>query len=161
MARVARNVPCSHTTKAGNPCRAWAVEGTDPPACSAHAGRNVGAGGPPANQNARTHGFYGRILSQQELADLVSYASDMSLDDEISCTRVALRRALEFVRDDSQRLDHDTFLRALGLIFHGARAVAYLVRLRQELAAAAGHDPFLDIIDQALDALGEEWGIEL
>jgi hypothetical protein len=161
MARVVRNVPCSHTTKAGNPCRAWAVEGTDPPACSAHAGRNVGAGGPPANQNARTHGFYGRILSQQELADLVSYASDMSLDDEISCVRVALRRALEFVRDDSQRLDHDTFLRALGLIFHGARAVAYLVRLRQELAAAAGHDPFLDIIDQALDALGEEWGIEL
>jgi hypothetical protein len=90
MPREVRNIPCSHTTRAGNPCRAWAAAGTDPPACSAHAGRNRGAGGPLANQNARTHGFYGRILSDQELADLVIYAADMSLDDELACVRVAL-----------------------------------------------------------------------
>ena len=160
MPRQPRNIPCSHTTKAGTPCRAWAVKDTDPPACSAHAGRNVGAGGVPGNQNARTHGFYGRILSEQELADLVLYASDLSLDDEIACVRVALRRTLDFVRDAAGTRDGNTFLRAIALIFHGARTVAYLLRLRQELAAKDG-DPFQAIMDQALDGLSEEWGIPL
>ena len=73
MARKPRNIPCSHTTRAGRPCRAWAVHGTDPPACSAHAGRNVGAGARPGNQNARTHSFYGRFLSEHG----VNYCGDM------------------------------------------------------------------------------------
>jgi hypothetical protein len=39
--------PCSQLTAAGEPCRAWAIRGSDPPLCSAHAGRNIGAGTPP------------------------------------------------------------------------------------------------------------------
>jgi hypothetical protein len=76
---------CTSTTRSGRPCRAWAVRGTDPPAGAAHAGRNVGAGAPEANQNARTHGFYASVLDPQELADPIAYADDMTLDDEIAC----------------------------------------------------------------------------
>lgn len=160
MPREYRYIPCTHTTRAGNPCRAWAAAGTDPPACSAHAGRNVGAGGPLANQNARTHGFYGRILSEQELADLVAYAADMSLDDELACVRVALRRTLDFIRDAPEQLDESAFLNAIGLIFRGARTVALLLSYRQALAAGAG-DAFLKVIYQALDEINKEWEIEL
>ena len=159
MARKPRNIPCSHTTRAGRPCRAWAVHGTDPPACSAHAGRNVGAGARPGNQNARTHGFYSRLLSEQERAGLVLYSACLSLDDQIACVRLALRRARKFVPGDPGTLDRDTFLRALGLIFHSACSVAYILR-RQALAANPG-DPLQDIMDQALDELGKEWGIDL
>jgi hypothetical protein len=160
MAHKYRKIPCSHTTRAGRPCRAWAVEGTDPPACSAHARRNVGAGGTLANQNARTHGFYGRILSEQELADLVAYAADMSLDDELACVRVALRRTLDFIRDAPEPHDEATFLHAVGLIFRGARTVALLLSYRQALAST-GSDPFLEIIYQALDEIDEKWEIDL
>jgi hypothetical protein len=161
MPRKGRNVPCSHTTRAGKPCRAWAVKGTDPPACAAHAGLTAaGAGAPLANQNARTHGFYGRTLSEQELADLVVYAADLSLDAEIACARVALRRTLEFIRQDPDQLDHGEFLQAASLIFQGTRTIALLLRDRQTLSAGSD-DTFLTIIDQALDELSKEWGIEL
>jgi len=50
-------------------CRAWAVRGSDPPLCSAYAGRGVGA--PPGNQNARTHGFYASAITRDELADVL------------------------------------------------------------------------------------------
>ena len=90
---------CSHRTRSGARCRAWAVHGTDPPACSAHAGRNVGAGAPRGNQNARTHGFYGRVLDAEEVADLEVYAEDLSIEDEIACARVALRRTIRALND--------------------------------------------------------------
>jgi len=160
MTRKPRNIPCSHTTRAGRPCRAWAAEGTDPPACSAHAGRNVGAGARPGNQNARTHGFYSRLLSEQERAGHVIGAAGLSLDDQIACVRLALRRAREFVPGDPGPLDRDTFLRALGLIFHSACSIAYILRHRQALAATDG-DPFQNIIDQALDEPGKERGTDL
>ena len=161
MPRQPRNIPCSHTTRAGKPCRAWAVKDTEPPACAAHAGLTApGAGAPLANQNARTHGFYGRTLSEQELADLVVYASDLSLDAEIACARVALRRTLEFIRQDPGQLNCSQFLQAAGLIFQGTRTISQLLRDRQNLSAGSG-DPFLAIMDQALDGLSEEWGIPL
>lgn len=160
MPREYRYIPCTHTTRAGNPCRAWAAAGTDPPACSAHAGRNVGAGGPLANQNARTHGFYGRILSEQELADLVAYAADMSLDDEIACARVALRRTLEFIRQDPDQLDRADFLHAAGLIFQGTRTIALLLLDRRALHAESA-DAFQAFINQVLDEVNKEWDIDL
>ena len=37
---------CSHLTRLGEPCRAWAVRGSLPPRCAAHGGRVPGATGP-------------------------------------------------------------------------------------------------------------------
>ena len=64
------------------------------PLCSAHAGRNAGAGAPPGNQNRRTHGFCASALQPEELADLVAFSGDMTLNDEIVIARVTLRRIL-------------------------------------------------------------------
>ena len=153
------NIPCGHTTARGQPCRAWAVKGSDPPACSAHAGHARG-GAPSANQNARTHGFYARTLSQQEMGDLVFYAADMTLDDEIACARIALRRALEFVRQDSENLGREQYLRAADLIFHGTRTVARLLRDRHILSIESDGG-ISDFINQVLDNLGKRWGRQL
>ena len=38
------NRRCTAVNKNGNTCQAWSKFDSDPPRCSAHAGRNVGAG---------------------------------------------------------------------------------------------------------------------
>jgi len=86
---------CTARTQDGSPCRAWAVRGTEPPRCSAHAGRNVGAGAPAGNQNAKTHGAYSDLIEPHELARLVADADEITLQDEIALTRLALRRLTE------------------------------------------------------------------
>ena len=75
--------PCSALTASGRHCRAWAVSGSDPPLCSAHAGRDKGAGAPFGNQNRLEHGFYSRYFTLQELADLLDTADIPALVAEI------------------------------------------------------------------------------
>jgi hypothetical protein len=145
-------------------CKAWAIRGSDPPLCSPHSRGTVGA--PPGNQNRRTHGFYANVLRRDELADLVACAGDTTLDAEIAITRVALRRALAMLLSgrtpgpDPHRLDATDVARLIGLAFRGAGAISRLLRARQALAPDSG-EPFLSVIHDALDKLGEEWGAEL
>jgi hypothetical protein len=141
-------------------CRAWAVRDTDPPLCSAHAGRNVGAGGFPGNENRRTHGFYASALRREELADLFSDVGVDTLEAEIICARIALRRVLAYLTSAGPELSLLEYTRIASVAFHGARTIARL--LRDNLAL--GVKPF-DLFDaamnEALDELSEEWGIEL
>lgn len=170
MSKSAANVPCSFTTKAGRPCRAWAVRGSDPPACSSHLRSSLGKNtwglarasdlGFTGRESAAGPGFYSRTLTDEELADLVIYAAELTLDDEIACTRIAVRRTLEFLSQRDGSLDEADYLRAAGLVFQGARTIARL--LRDQQALLGGSDNRLQaIFDAALDALSEEWGIEL
>ena len=191
-ARIRRGRACSFRTKAGQPCRAWAVHGSDPPACSAHLRASVCASapwgqvpGPPRaglgeGQGARPGGrerllaelfddaldeipeagFYSSSLSEEELADLVSYAEEESLEDEIACARITVRRTLGFLNRERDSMSESEFLRAAALLFQGARTIALLVR--EQRALTGGDDSRLDeIFDAALDVLSEEWGIEL
>jgi hypothetical protein len=186
--------PCSFTTKAGRLCRAWAVRGSEPPACSSHLRSGSGErtkeqacsshlrsssshlrasssgnaqGQARSNQllsvraeDTREAGFYGHTLSDEELADLVIYAAELSLDDEIACTRIAVRRTLEFLNQRLGSLSETEYLRAAGLVFQGTRTIARL--LREQQALSGGSDNRLQaIFDAALDGLSEEWGIEL
>lgn len=162
--------PCSFTTKAGRPCRAWAVHGSEPPACSAHLRSHSGASTleqaysaylrSRPGESAPEPGFYDHTLSDEELADLVIYAAELSLDDEIACTRIAVRRTLEFLNQRPGSLSESEFLRAAGLVFQGVRTIARL--LREQQALTGGSDDRLQaIFDAALDGLSEEWGIEL
>jgi hypothetical protein len=196
--------PCSFTTKEGRPCRAWAVRGSDPPACSSHLKSRSGertkeqvcsshlrasssgnargqartghlpsvpgeeapeaAGSSHLSSSHGEHtpepGFYGHTLSDEELADLVVYAAELSLDDEIACTRIAVRRTLEFLNERPGPLSETEYLRAAGLVFQGTRTIARL--LREQQALSGGSDNRLQaIFDAALDGLSEEWGIEL
>lgn len=140
-------------------CRAWAVRGSDPPLCASHTGdKQVGA--PPGNQNRRTHGFYGRYIHRDELADLVNLADDWSLEGEVAIARVALRRLLSFLArpDDLSPLD---YARLAGVAFRGVGTVARLLKEHHTLAQATRTDDWSRAIDAALDELSEEWGVEL
>ena len=165
---------CEHQTADG-PCKAWAIRGSDPPRCSAHAGRNAGAGAPPGNQNRRTHGFYASALLPEELADLVACSGDMTLDDEIAIARVTLRRILAFLSADRvhrgpeySRAPEGTtvemtpldYARLAALSLAGARTVARLLRDKRALSGEAA-DGISGAISQAIDELSTEWGIPL
>ena len=163
-------VPCSFSTKAGRPCRAWAMRGSDPPACSSHirASRRGKAGGmagdgyllPALDEEMLEPGFYDLALSDKELTDLVIYAAEQSLDDEIACTRIAVRRTLEYLNERLDSMPASDFLRAAGLVFQGARTVGQLLREQQALTGGLD-DRMQAIFDEALDGLSETWGIKL
>lgn len=198
MSRNPSKVRCTKLTKAGRPCRRWAVRGSEPPTCSSHrvaasqgdvveqAGsshRGAVSEGDALEQAGSSHrgavsqgdaleqvsegggrasedGFYSQMLSPDELADVVAYAAELTLADEIACTRVAVRRTLEFLSQGRGSLSESDYLRAAGLVFQGARTMARLLRDQQALLGDST-DRLTSIFDAALDGLSEEWGIEL
>lgn len=147
---------CAGTTKAGNPCKAWAVRGER--YCSAHLGRNVGAGAPAGNTNATKHGFYASAFTVQELVDVMELGGEINLDDEIAMIRVASRRVMRWLSDEIEEEGPPsavTLHRLLTALNSSARTVARLVR---EKAHNTGQG---ELFDDVLDELAEELGIEL
>ena len=151
---------CTAITARGKPCKAWALADTDPPRCSAHQEPIA-----PANGS-----FYAAALKPEELADLLTYADDLTLDDEIACARVVLRRLLvlldtaaiaDFADPGAPRpLTGTDLCRLFGLSLQAARTVARLLRDKRALTGEAA-DGISAAIAQALDELSTEWGIEL
>lgn len=160
MSEQRRLVKCSHLTKAGLPCQRWATADSDPPACPGHApNRPASAQTPPGGRNASGQGFYGRVLTAQEIADLVEHANQMSLEDEIALARAALRRVLTHLNENPDLATAD-LVNLLALAFRGTHTVARLLRDQRALTGVAA-DGLLGSIAQALDELGTEWGVEL
>ena len=184
MPRNADKVRCTHLTRAGRPCRGWAVRGSDPPTCPSHfaaptpddAPERVCSGppavsdltcSPPSDSEQATAGladsvesFYTPALSRRELADLVTYAAEMTLADEIACARAAVRRTLEFLSQGPDVVSESNYLRAVGLVHQGTRTIARLLRDQESLGGSVS-DQLQAILYAALDELGEEWGVEL
>ena len=52
-------------------------------------------GGQPGNKNARTHGFYSRVLDEAEQRDLLDAAEIEGIDDEIALLRVKIAALIE------------------------------------------------------------------
>lgn len=144
---------CVATTAAGRSCKAWAIHDSNPPTCSAHAGRT---GAPTGNTNRLTHGFYSRTYTQQESADLVAHAMASDLEDELAAARVALRRVFQQLHDDHDPAD---YAKLAGLTFLGVRTIAALLKTRLTLTAE-GPGTF-GALGQALDELAAELDIEL
>ena len=86
------------------------------------------------------------------------FAADDSLDSEIGVVRVALRRALRVLEDESA----DPLLVAAltPLVCAGGRTVARLLRDRR-LLSGEDADTIMREMAEALDSLGEEWGVRL
>ena len=149
---------CTAQTARGSPCKAWAKSGTDPPRCVRH-----------LEQPAPGHtSFYAASLKPDELSDLFTYADDLTLDDEIACARVVLRRLLALLdaptitdpNGDSHPLAPPDLARLFGLSLQATRTIARLLRDKRALTGEAA-DGISGAIAQALDELSTEWGIEL
>jgi uncharacterized protein YjcR len=126
------------------------VRGTDPPACSAHAGRSFGAGAPRRNQNARTHGFYAQepdaVTIEQAIAGLVDKMT--RIDGLIEAATA----------NGSQ--PHDRVIRLFEIYTKASSRLSRLLRDKRDLSGEAD-DSINEAIAAALDELSEEWGIDL
>ena len=145
-------IRCTGTVLSGEPCRAWAVRGSEPPLCAVHAGLNQGAGAPKGNKNALKHGFYRPGLTRRELAWLKKHADQVTIEAELALVRICLLRLAKFQMDED--LPVDKRIEAGRLLIAGARTVAYLEgRIKDQ-----GLDGEWDVV---LDNLSEMLGIEL
>jgi len=52
-------------------------------------------GGQPGNQNARTHGYYSRVLDEAQQLDFELASGVNGIDDEIALLRVKIKAILE------------------------------------------------------------------
>ncbi|MFC2030959.1 hypothetical protein ACFLWA_09550 [Chloroflexota bacterium] len=104
--------------------------------------------------------FYSSVLEAGELADLVAFADDLSVDDEIACARIALRRVLTVLNTEDSSLSAPEFARLVALAFQGTSTIARLLRDRRAIRGDSA-DGMSGAIAQALDELSIEWGIEL
>ena len=143
-------------------CRAWAVRDSDPPLCAAHIPEKT-VGAPPGNRNALVHGSYASTLHPDDPAILDEEATGSSLDGEILIIRAALRRLQQMILSGTtpgpnpRRLEAAGYVRFIGLTFRGANTLSRLLRACYDQPDNPGER----IMDEALDELSEEWGIEL
>jgi hypothetical protein len=158
-------------TVAGKPCRAWPIKGSHPPLCLVHGGKKDSPqkgstdkgrsqkGGEEARATAggQSPGLYGRHFHPQEKADLVDYALQDSLADEISLMRVGLSRVLDQLQGQLSVEEH---ARLTDLLFRGGNTVGKLMQIQRAIAGQPA-DAFTEAINYALDQLGPEWNIEL
>ena len=80
-------------------------------------------GGQKNNQNARTHGFYSRALTEAEQVELDEASCVEGLDQEIALLRVKLR---ELAENKPGRID---------LHLEAANTIARLVRTRYQITS--------------------------
>ncbi len=139
---------CSATTQAGQPCRAWAVPGSDPPLCAAHGGASRPSGPPLGNLNAQTHGVY----SQPDFrpADLPAAIAD--LDRRI--------RSLSSYIDQHTDLDASTFCTLIKLQGELTSRLGRLCKIWVDLSAEEAGE-LSDAINEALDLIADNWQVEL
>jgi hypothetical protein len=140
---------CTAVNKNGNICQAWSVFGTDPPRCSAHAGRNVGAGAPKGNTNALKHGLYRSQVTVEEEELLESYASEKSLQSELAMARLQVSRLVGYQLREDVPLAQKA--KMAPMIISGLRAISYLMHRITETEGDIDWDAVLDAVGEELD----------
>lgn len=141
---------CTATTAAGNPCKAWAVHGSDPPRCSAHGGsptKKVGA--PEGNENALKHGFY--RPPDRELTTIEDIIADLA-EKQL--------RLSSYINAHTAEADIEQLAHLLKIHGQNASRLGRLLRDKRALTGDAA-DGISGAIAQALDELGSELGTEL
>jgi hypothetical protein len=129
---------CGATTRAGAPCRRWALPGSEH--CRQHSPA-------PAQRPVESPaGPFDELFSADELQALAARSDEPSVDDVVPVLLVAIRRALA---DGAQP----------ALVVRACEAYVRALRERGRLGSAgAGEESALR---RALDALGAELGAEL
>jgi hypothetical protein len=151
---VTQSQRCTATTKAGQPCRAWAVRDSDPPRCAIHL-RLARGGAPEGNRNAVRHAFYATFdLDNPDVRPINGIIADLA----------AKQAQLSAMIDQLLLRADDTGIADLVKLFslHGQNAsrLGRLLRDRLVLSADTANS-FDKIMHQALDELSQEWGIDL
>ena len=173
MAATRPGQRCAEVTKAGSPCRAWAMAESvalyGRPLCRAHAaaGERKDVMAPalagelvPEGSWAGAHGrrqLYGVYFDEEEVAALEALADEPgdagTLTAEVEVARVVLRRLLALMGEPGALLE------TAPAVLLAARTVARLLRDRQALGASG--DEQGRIMAEALDIVSEEWGVDL
>jgi hypothetical protein len=136
---------CSARRADGQLCRGRPLRDSDPPLCAAHADRATIA-----------RGFYRRLYTLAEIADLADETADQELEDEVAAARLGVRRVMEQLE---QKLPPADYARLAGLLFRGTSTVAHLLQVRRALGS--NRKAVRAAINQAVGELGDEWGIDL
>jgi len=142
---------CSATTRAGNPCRAHPVRGTDPPLCAAPGGAGRSPGAPLDNQNARTHGAYSK---KRRLGPEPTDIPD-KIEEVIRDLAVKHARLSQIINQNIDTADLNTLARLFSL---HAQTASRLGRLLRDRRVLLGEDPdsLPAVIARALEELSEE-----
>jgi hypothetical protein len=152
---------CTATCVDGRPCRAWAVRGSDPPRCGAHGGGRAPAGAPAGNQNARTHGFYVQAPADGGNGhDRSRHAQEpCHIDAVIAGLYEKQQRLSRYIDRNMDDLTPERLARFYQIYAQSCSRLGRLLRDREALGRCNHQmDP---AIGQALDELGEEWGVDL
>ena len=148
---------CTARTAHGRPCRAWAVRGSEPARCCVHGGSRrpvprsrTGADAAVKAERPDATGFY---------------------DDDPQA--VSINHAIAGLVDKMRRLDQiidayereteggDGFLiRLLGLYLQASTRLGRMLRDRHTLLGE-GAGELASALNQVLDELGAEWGVDL
>jgi hypothetical protein len=162
---------CTATTKAGRPCRAYAVKGSHPPRCPAHGGGSRPLGAAPGNQNARTHGLDARGLPPVppdgaipgSSSDSTQEAAPPSLSGRISQLDRKIQHLSDYIYRRLQETDGLTPEQYAVLLSLYGQLVSRLGRLMRDQRALSGQaaDSIAGALAQALDELSTELGTDL
>jgi hypothetical protein len=144
---------CTATTAAGQPCKNHAVKGSQ--LCKAHGGStlDIRHGAPLANSNAIKHGFYLSVIREDEYADLLKYAEQLDVADELAVLRTRLRRVLEYIDEREKTLNIDQLDKLDRLVVTISKTII------ETILKLDGHQP--DHWDIVLNQLSIDLGMDL
>lgn len=112
---------CAHLTRRGRPCRNYAADAGDPPACHVHRRQPLPTPGTPAN-------FYFPNPTRDEARAIAAGATGGGLADEIVLVRVYLRQIGAYLDANRDSMPPTEVRHLTNLIFAGTRTIALLSR---------------------------------
>ena len=116
---------CKAMTAAGEPCKKGALEGRD--LCYSHAEKALATEPGRRGLFVEKHGFYRPTFTEEEFADLITYAEEFDLADELAVARVRLRRIVSYLDEYEGRMTHDEYARLNELVFKAITTIQRLV----------------------------------
>ncbi|HDZ36978.1 MAG TPA: hypothetical protein ENH62_01605 [Marinobacter sp.] len=131
---------CSATTRAGEPCKAYAIR--DSQLCAAHS-RNVGA--PKGNQNRKTHGVYVRAAKKME--GIGDVATDLMAKQEQLSAYIDGQLA--------EGLGSEDMVKLLGLLAQNASRLGRLLRDQRALSGESA-DGLLEAVGKLMDEINTQ-----
>ena len=129
-------------------------------------------GGQPANQNARTHGFYSKVLLGTQKQDFEEATHVEGLDEEIALLRVRIKALIEHDSENAELIERAVKTLARLVIARYAHRMSETGSLKEAVrsvigdAILSGHIPretllkSLNIDEAALAGLGYAERIE-